>query len=117
MDKHKRLLAELKKHLTANEIIAHVGIGSFKIQTEGSKKFQLGVGAATNKRIIVYTKKLGGFGLLDFIYDDITSIETGKNILGPYVIIYASGVSVRMKWFEKNTTEAFVTHIKKKAAL
>jgi hypothetical protein len=71
--------------------------------------------AATNRRVVFYAKKLGGYDFESFPYENISSVERGKNMMGKTVTLYASGNKVHLKWIQDGDVDAFVRAIDSRA--
>jgi hypothetical protein len=56
---------------------------------------------ATDRRIVFYAKKLGGYELESFPYKSVSSIEQSKSITGHAISFFASGNRVNLKWIPK----------------
>lgn len=93
-------LTHLAPHLESGEtVIAHVE-GTYETKIMGSETVRKGVLAATDRRVVFFAKKLGGYDLESFPYGNISSIEQGKNMMGGTLKFFASGNTVALKWID-----------------
>jgi len=115
--KHGWLVQEVLK---PNEEILYI-ISSSRIMEEtlGKKEtMPLGIFAATNKRVLFYIPKMvGEFELEEFPYDQITSIESGKDFRGGYVDFAAGSTKKRIFFIQpkkeaEEITEIIRAHVK-----
>ena len=60
---------------------------------------------ATDRRLVFYAKKLGGYDLESFPYRQISSFEGGKSMMGHHVKAFASGNNVQVKWMKSDITQ------------
>ncbi len=108
----KKLWDLANTQLESGEEIKHWVIGSYETKILGQDSVRTGILLATDKRIIFYAKKLTGFDIEVFPYSNISSIEAGKNMMGPYISFFASGNKARLKWIKKGDVSAFVSFAK-----
>lgn len=81
----------------------------------GSDSVRTGSLLATDRRVVFYAKKLGGYELESFPYGNISSFEQGKNMMGHNVTFFASGNKVHMKWIKTDKDLATLTETVKAA--
>lgn len=101
MSKLDKLLDKAADHLEPGEQVLAAVQGQHEVKRMGSDTVRAGVLAATDRRLIFYAKKIGGFDFEVFPYDHISSIEMGKNMMGHHVTFFASGNRVHVKWIKK----------------
>ena len=92
-----KLMAQAAEHLDG-EIALASAEGSYETRMLGNDHVRKGVLIATDRRLVFFAKKLGGFQLESFPYANISSFEQGKNMMGGTVSFYASGNRVSVKW-------------------
>lgn len=95
IDKLQQLAVE---HLDSNESALAVVLGTYEARLLGNDTLRSGILIATEKRLVFYAKKLGGYDLESFGYRNISSFEQSKSPMGHKVSFFASGNKVSMKW-------------------
>lgn len=98
MAKVDKLLEQAAPHLDTGEHVLAAVQGNYEVSILGSDSVRSGVLLATERRIVFYAKKLGGYDLESFAYGNISSFEQSKNMMGHAVSFFASGNKVHMKW-------------------
>ena len=112
MARQDKLLAQLQDLLDAGEKVQRSVFGAYETQIMGSKGMRNGVMAATDKRLVFYGKKLGGYDFEVFPYSQITSIKTAKGMLmGTAIMFTAAGNSVTLKWIKNGDARALVEYV------
>lgn len=114
MAKIDRLTEKAKEYLNPNEEIVAIVMGAYETEILGSNSVRTGILVATNKRLVFYAKKLMGYELEDFPLSNISSIESGKNMMGHNISFFASGNKVKMKWINDGEINKFVEYVRSK---
>jgi hypothetical protein len=104
-----KLTEQAKAHLEPGEEIRAAIQGTYETKIMGSDSVRTGSLIATDRRLVFYAKKLGGYELESFPYGNISSFEQGKNMLGHNVTFFASGNKVHMKWIKTDKELATFT--------
>lgn len=113
MAKVEKLLERAGEHFEPGEAAVASVMGTYVTRLMGSETVRQGVLVATDRRVVFYGKKLGGYELESFPYPNITSFEQGKNMLGHHVTFFAAGNAVHMKWIKDlQGMEAFTRAVK-----
>ena len=99
MAKLDKLLDQAKDHLDEGEDVLAVIQGTY----EKNDWTRAGILAATDHRLVFYGKKMTGYDFEVFPYKTISSIETGKGMMGHHVKFFASGNEVNLKWIDKKS--------------
>lgn len=115
MAKLDKLTEQAQAHLEAGESIAAAVQGTYETKIMGSDSVRTGSLIATDRRVVFYAKKLGGYELESFPYGNISSFEQGKNMMGHSVTFFASGNKVHMKWIKTDKALAAFTETVKAA--
>jgi hypothetical protein len=97
VSKIEKLLAGAQDHLDAGEEVLEAVQGTYEVKIMGSDSYRSGILLATDRRVVFYAKKLTGFDLESFPYQNISSIEMGKKLTGHHLTFFASGNRVSMK--------------------
>jgi|SRR5215203_7363129 len=103
MAKLEKLLDQAKEHLDEGEEVLAVVKGTYETKKMGNDWTRAGILAATDHRVVFYAKKVGGYDFEVFPYNHISSIETGKGMMGHHITFFASGNQVHLKWIDKNS--------------
>jgi hypothetical protein len=114
MGKLEKLLDKAQKHLEEGEMVVAAVQGVYETKIMGNDTVRKGILAATDRRLMFYAKKLGGYDLEVFPYENISSIEMGKGmVMGHHIKFFASGNEVKVKWIDKKQdVGGFVTTVK-----
>jgi hypothetical protein len=70
---------------------------------------------ATDRRVVFFAKKLGGFDLESFPFGNISSFEHGKSMMGHSIAFHASGNRVQVKWLQPPADFAAFLEVVKEA--
>lgn len=114
MAKKEKLLKLAQEHLDVGEEVVHSVMGVYETEFLKSDMTHNGIFIATNQRLVFYGKRLTGYDLEFYPYNTISSIETGKKMLGYYLSFFASGNKVNMKWIQDSEFSNFVSYVRGK---
>jgi Bacterial PH domain/Short C-terminal domain len=113
MAKLDKLVDQAKEHLDEGEEVLAVIKGTYETKKMGNDWTRAGILAATDHRVVFYAKKMGGYDMEVFPYKNISSIETGKGMMGHHIKFFASGNELHLKWIDKSSdTPGFVAIVK-----
>jgi hypothetical protein len=105
-----KLLNQANEHLDEGEGVLDAILGIYETEKGWSRP---GILVATDHRVVLYAKKMGGYFLEVFPYKNLTSIETSKGMTGHIVKFFASGNEVKLTGIGKNSdAPAFVALVK-----
>lgn len=111
---YKKNLNAALEHLESGESIkASIG-GTYDCKIMGEDSVRSGIFAATEKRVIFFAKKLMGYDMESFPFQNISSIEKSKNFLGHKISFFASGNKVEVKWIQDGDVEGFINYVNTK---
>jgi hypothetical protein len=96
-----KLLDKLREHLDPGEEPVASVLGAYEVKRMGVDSVRNGVMAATDRRLVFYAKKMGGYDFESFPYENITSFEQGKSMSGGSVTFIASGNQAKLKYISK----------------
>jgi hypothetical protein len=113
--KHKKLIEQSKSHLDPDEEILYSVLGAYETEILGADTVRNGVFLATDKRLFFYAKKLTGYELESFPYENISSFEASKGIMGHSLSFFASGNKVKMKWINDGDITGFLDYLRNRA--
>lgn len=108
MSKLERFLEGAREHLEPGESILGAVLGAYETKILGQDTARKGVLIATSHRVLFFAKKLTGFELESFPYENISSFEQGKSMMGQRVSMFASGNKVAVKWINDPASLATV---------
>ncbi|KZE89103.1 PH domain-containing protein [Microbacterium sp. TNHR37B] len=115
MANEEKLVRLATEHLDADEQIQLTMAGTYEVKMLGNDTVRAGVLIATDRRVVFYAKKLGGYELESFAYDRISSFEAGKSMMGGHITFFASGNRVHVKWIQPPTAaQAFAEVVRGK---
>ena len=106
-----KLLALARLHFDDDETDLCSVRGTYETRRLGSDSVRSGILIATNKRVVFYAKKATGHDINFFRYKAISSIDTGKNMMGAYVTLVVSGNEANLKWIKDGDAAIFVETI------
>lgn len=96
--KEAKLLVRARPHLDDDETPLCSVLGTYETKRLGSDSVRSGILIATDKRVVFYAKKATGHDINFFRYKAISSIDTGKNMMGAYITLVVSGNEAHLKW-------------------
>lgn len=112
MAKLDKLVDKAREHLEPNETVDEAVLGAYETKRMGQDTVRNGILMATNRRLVFYAKKRGGYDLESFPYENISSFEQGKNMMGGNVSFFASGNKVQVKWIKEGDLRRLVDVVK-----
>lgn len=98
MGKLENLVDQSRSHWEPGEQAVAAILGAYDTIILGSRSVRNGVMVATDRRVIFYAKKLGGYDLESFPYENISSFEQSKSMSGHQLSFFAVGNRVTLKW-------------------
>lgn len=109
LDKYTRLA---KEHLDQDEKVIYTVLGAYESKILKNDTLRNGVFLATDRRVVFYGKRTFGYDLEFFPYENISSIEMGKSLMGKSVSFFTSGNKVSMKWINHGDVKEFFEHVR-----
>lgn len=107
-----RLLATARVHFQPDEEPLSAVLGFYDARTSSGGGKRKGIIVATNLRMIFYSKKMRGFDLETFSYDDLSWIEAEKTWTGPAVAFVAAERKIVMKWITAGDVHKLVDTVR-----
>jgi hypothetical protein len=89
--KQQKELDKAKQVLTEGEKVLDVTTGQGKVRRMGSDTTRNGALIVTDRRVIFFTKKLGGYEMSDHVYGMLTSVDYKKGVVMGNINLSASG--------------------------
>jgi hypothetical protein len=111
MANYKKNLRLVEEHLQEGEGIIASIYGVYEFELMGSDTVRNAILVATDRRIVFFAKKMMGYDLESFPFENISSIEKSKGIMGHSVAFYASGNKVKMKWINQGDIKEFTEYV------
>ena len=109
-----RLVELAKPHFESDEEPLSAVEGFFATKTASGGGKRTGIIVATNRRMIFYAKKMGGFDFEAFSYRDLSSITSKKTWMGHHVSFFVSGNECRMKWIQAGDVQELVDLVRER---
>lgn len=104
-DKQQKEIDKAKHVLTDGEVVLDVTTGMATVKRMGSETKRNGALLVTNKRVIFFTKKLGGYEMSDHVYSLLTAIDYKKGIASGNINLNASGDHYHISFVPKYDVE------------
>ena len=111
MANYKKNLRLVKEHLQEDEEIKSTIFGVYETELMGGDTVRNGIFVATDRRIVFFAKKMMGYDFESYPFENISSIEKSKGMMGHAITFYASGNKVRMKWINKGDVKEFSEYV------
>jgi Bacterial PH domain/Short C-terminal domain len=108
-----RQLKRALDHLEDDEEVLASVAGVYQGELLGADIPRNGLLIATERRLVFYAKKFGGYDFESFPYSNISSFEQGRDLYGSYVHFFASGNRVEMRWIQKRRALAALVDVVK----
>jgi len=115
--KREQLVADLQPVLMGGEQLIDVTTGLAEVKRLGKKTDRRGTLFITDRRVGLFTKKIGGHDMLDFSYGLLTSIEYKKGLSFGEITLLAAGDRTRFHMIPKDLVEDFVKLIRERMAV
>jgi Bacterial PH domain/Short C-terminal domain len=109
IEKAKRVLAE-------GENVLDVTTGMGKVKRMGTETKRNGALLATDRRVIFFTKKLGGYEMSDHVYSLLTSVDYKKGWASGNISLSASGDHYHISMIPTNDVERVAQCIRSQMA-
>lgn len=108
-----RLIESARVHFEPDEEPLSAVLGFYDARTSSGGGKRKGIIVATNLRMIFYSRKIRGFDLETFSYDDLSRIEAGKKTwTGPSVAFVAADRNILMKWITAGDVHELVATVR-----
>lgn len=114
--KREQITADLQPVLMDGEQLIEVTTGAADVIRLGQPTERRGTFFITDRRVGMFTKKLGGHDMLDFSYTLLTSIEYKKGFTFGEITLLAAGDQTRFHMIPKDLVENLVKVIREQMA-
>lgn len=115
--KREQLVADLQPVLMAGERLIDVTKGLAHVTRFGKQTGRRGTLFITDRRVGLFTKKIGGHDMLDFSYGLLTSIEYKKGLTFREITLLAAGDRTRFHQVPKDLVEGIVQTIRERMTM
>jgi hypothetical protein len=105
-------LANVEPLLTAGEEIKDVTSGMVQVRRMGSDTKRACTVAVTDRRVIVWAKKMGGYDLMDLHFDLISSVDHKRGVSFGNLDLAAAGDRVHISMVPKEDVERVANEIR-----
>jgi len=110
--KQKKEIEKAKHVLAEDETILDVTTGMGKVRRMGQDAKRKGALIVTDRRVIFFTKKLGGYEMSDHVYGLLTTVDYKKGVLTGNINLSASGDNYHISLIPKNDVERIAQRIR-----
>lgn len=119
LDQNKRLrkrLGKAEQVLTEGEEIIDGATGMIRVRRMGTDTARSGVVIATDRRVVLFTTKVGGYDVHDFAYGLLTSVDHKKGVMFGDLHLNAAGDSAHVRQIPKGDIERLAQSIRSRVA-
>jgi hypothetical protein len=111
-----QMSAQLAPVLLPGEIILDATTGRIQVTRMGSGTQRNGIVAVTDRRVILFTKKMGGYDVQDFAFGLLTSVDHKKGMIWGNLDLAAAGDRTGVEMVNKNEVERIAQTIRHRMA-
>lgn len=115
--KKSQLLADAAKVLIDGENVIDVTTGVAHVTRMGAKTIRRATILVTDRRVIIFSKKLGGYDAQDYAYGLLTGVDHKKGFTSGHVNLRASGDSADVQQVDKDDVARIAQVIRDRMAL
>lgn len=115
----RKLAAGLNDQLEDGEVVVAFVAGTYEALLLGrADTARSGVLAVTDRRVVMYGKKVGGFEMESVSISSIAGVAASKNAMGTAIAVTAvSGARLSLKWIhDKAAVETFMSAVNNRSA-
>jgi Bacterial PH domain/Short C-terminal domain len=112
----QRQINRAKEVLQEGEQVLDVTTGMVEVHRMGSKTSRNGAILVTDRRVILYTKKIGGYEAYDHVFGLLTAIDYKKGVMYANITLAASGDRTHISRVPKDEVERVVKEIRARMA-
>ena len=114
--KQQKQIDRAKDVLQPEEIVLDVTTGMVEVTRMGTKTSRNGAILVTDRRVILYTKKIGGYEMYDHVYGLLTAIDYKKGMMYGNITLAASGDRTHISQVPKEDVERLAKAIRARMA-
>lgn len=112
----QRQIDRAKEVLQEGEHVLDVTTGLVEVHRMGAKTSRRGAILVTDRRVILYTKKIGGYEMYDHVYGLLTAIDYKKGMMYGNITLAASGDRTHVSQVPKEAVERVAKEIRARMA-
>jgi hypothetical protein len=117
LDKRRdKLVAEAQPALTPGEEVLDATTGFIPVRRMGTDTHRNGVVLVTDRRVVLYTKKTGGYEMQDFAYGLLSSVDHKRGMMYGSLDLAAAGDRSHVKQMPKDDIERIAQLIRERMA-
>lgn len=114
--KQQKQIDRAAEVLQPGEVVLDVTTGMIEVTRMGSKTSRKGAILVTDRRVILYTKKMGGYQMYDHVYGLLTAIDYKKGMMYGSITLAASGAETRVSQIPKEDVERIAKAMRERIA-
>lgn len=114
--KKEQLLRDAAPALTEGEEVIDCTTGSIEVRRMGSNTKRQGTIIVTDRRVILFSKKLGGYDVQDYAYGLLTSVDHKKGMAFGNLDLAAAGDRSHVTLINKDDIERVAQAIRQRVA-
>jgi hypothetical protein len=111
-----RQIERAKEVLQPGEDVLDVTTGLVEVTRMGNKSSRRGAILVTDRRVILYTKKMGGYEMYDHVYGLLTALDYKKGAVYANITFAASGDRTIVKQVPRGSIERIAKVIRERMA-
>lgn len=115
-EKQQKQIDRASEVLQAGEQVLDVTTGMIEVTRMGDKTVRNGAILVTDRRVILYTKKLGGYEMNDHVYGLLTALDYKKGMMFGSVTLSAAGDRTHVSQVPKEDVERVAKAIREQMA-
>lgn len=114
--KQQKQIDRAAEVLQPGEVVLDVTTGMIEVARMGSKTSRKGAILVTDRRVILYAKKMGGYEMYDHVYGLLTAIDYKKGMMYGRITLAASGAEARVSQIPKDDVERIAKAMRERIA-
>ncbi|MGI8806558.1 MAG: PH domain-containing protein [Acidimicrobiales bacterium] len=114
--KKEQLLRDAAPALSEGEEVIDFTTGSIEVRRMGNSTKRQGTVIVTDRRVILFSKKLGGYDVQDYAYGLLTSVDHKKGIAFGNLDLAAAGDRSHVTMINKDEIERVAQAIRQRVA-
>lgn len=114
--KREQLLRDMAPALADGEEVIDFTTGSIEVRRMGQATKRQGTVVVTDRRVILFSKKLGGYDVQDYAYGLLTSVDHKKGMAFGNLDLAAAGDHSRISLIGKDDIERVAQAIRQRVA-
>jgi hypothetical protein len=111
-----KLVQQAQPALTPGEQVIDATTGLVPVRRMGSETVRNGIVLVTDRRVVLFTKKLGGYDMQDFAFGLLSSVDHKKGLMYGELDLAAAGDRNHVKQMPKDDVERIARLIRDKMA-